>query len=57
MTGETPPGAESGDSPPSQAAEEPIGAAESTGEISMVIRALRDADMRLQELTGGKSIP
>jgi diguanylate cyclase (GGDEF)-like protein/PAS domain S-box-containing protein len=54
MTGETPPGAESGDPPPSQASENPIGADESTGEISMVIRALRDADMRLQELTAGE---
>jgi PAS domain S-box-containing protein len=54
MTREKPPGAESGGSAPTGGAEESIGTGEAAGEISMLIRALRAADMRLQELTAGE---
>jgi diguanylate cyclase (GGDEF)-like protein/PAS domain S-box-containing protein len=53
MTGGKPPGAESGGAPPGGTLE-PIGTGEATGEISMLIRALHAADMRLQELTAGE---
>jgi diguanylate cyclase (GGDEF)-like protein/PAS domain S-box-containing protein len=52
------PGAEPAGTTPPGGAEEPNGAAsdaeEPAGEISMVIRALRAADLRLQELTAGE---
>jgi diguanylate cyclase (GGDEF)-like protein/PAS domain S-box-containing protein len=53
MTGGKPPGAESGAAPPGGTLE-PIGTGEATGEISMLIRALHAADLRLQELTAGE---
>jgi diguanylate cyclase (GGDEF)-like protein/PAS domain S-box-containing protein len=53
-----PPGAESGGAARPGAAAEPIDTPNDTGEpageISMVIRALRAADLRLQELTAGE---
>jgi len=58
MSGHGPPGAESGGAARPGAAEEPIDtlsdAGEPAGEISVVIRALRAADLRLQELTAGE---
>jgi diguanylate cyclase (GGDEF)-like protein/PAS domain S-box-containing protein len=54
MTGDKPPSAESGGEAPPVGAEESIGAGEPGAEISMTIRALRAADIRLQELTAGE---
>jgi diguanylate cyclase (GGDEF)-like protein/PAS domain S-box-containing protein len=54
MTGNKPPGAESGGAAPPTGTGESIVASEPGGEISMMIRALRVADMRLQELTAGE---
>jgi diguanylate cyclase (GGDEF)-like protein/PAS domain S-box-containing protein len=49
-----PPSAEPGGAPPPAGAEEANVSSQPGGEISMVIRALRAADMRLQELTAGE---
>jgi diguanylate cyclase (GGDEF)-like protein/PAS domain S-box-containing protein len=54
MTGGKPSGGESGGAEPPDGPVESIGAGEATGEISMLIRALHAADMRLQELTAGE---
>ena len=54
MTEKKPPGEEPGGAAPPGGALESIGTGEAAGEISMLIRALRSADMRLQELTAGE---
>jgi diguanylate cyclase (GGDEF)-like protein/PAS domain S-box-containing protein len=58
MSGHEPPGLESGGAAQPGGAAESIGTASDTGEpageISVVIRALRAADLRLQELTAGE---
>jgi len=54
MTEDKPPGAESGGAAPPVGAEESIAASEAGSEISLMIRALRAADIRLQELTAGE---
>jgi diguanylate cyclase (GGDEF)-like protein/PAS domain S-box-containing protein len=54
MSGDQPPGAEPGGAAPPDGEAASIGTGEPAGEISMVIRALSAADMRLQELTAGE---
>jgi diguanylate cyclase (GGDEF)-like protein/PAS domain S-box-containing protein len=54
MTADKPPGPDSGGAAPPVGPEDLIGGNEPGSEISVVIRALRAADIRLQELTAGE---